>query len=131
MSSNAKCVACGYNSGSMTHNFCGSDSISPGPSPTPPGPTPAPSPSTCVDADANCPYYVNQGYCASSSQYYQWMTQMCPRACGFCSAPTPKPTPIPAPTPCEDSETSCSFWVGQGYCQHNSTYYAFMTTLSK
>jgi len=60
-------------------------SVSPSPSPTPaPVPTPSPSPG-CVDAHltSDCSYWKGQGYCSSSSQYYEYMQENCCHTCGF------------------------------------------------
>merc|ERR1712039_438868 len=54
-----------------------------GPSPSP---TPSPSPSpTPVDTDSasDCSYWVSEGYCSSSSQYYSYMKQHCCHSCHF------------------------------------------------
>lgn len=58
-------------------------SVSPSPSPTP---TPSPSPTPgCQDVDSasDCSYWQQQGYCSSSSQYYQYMQENCCHTCGF------------------------------------------------
>lgn len=57
----------------------------PSPSPTPtPTPSPAPTPG-CVDVDSasDCSYWQGQGYCSSSSTYYDYMKQNCCHTCGF------------------------------------------------
>jgi len=56
---------------------------SPTPSPTP-TPTPSPTPG-CVDKDSasDCSYWKGQGYCESSSDYYDYMKQNCCNTCGF------------------------------------------------
>jgi len=54
-----------------------------GPSPSP-SPSPSPTPS-CVDTDSasDCSYWVGEGYCSSSSQYYSYMKQHCCHSCNF------------------------------------------------
>merc|ERR1712156_16706 len=54
-----------------------------GPSPSP-SPSPSPTPS-CVDTDSasDCSYWVSEGYCSSSSQYYSYMKQHCCHSCHF------------------------------------------------
>uniref|UniRef100_A0A914DND9 Metalloendopeptidase n=1 Tax=Acrobeloides nanus TaxID=290746 RepID=A0A914DND9_9BILA len=82
-------------------------------------------PITCVnvDSDADCDYWKSQGYCSSSSQYYSYMTQNCPKSCGTCSAPPTQP-------PCVNSgaaDADCNYWAGLGYCDTSSVYYTWMT----
>uniref|UniRef100_A0A914EJE6 ShKT domain-containing protein n=1 Tax=Acrobeloides nanus TaxID=290746 RepID=A0A914EJE6_9BILA len=82
-------------------------------------------PITCVnvDSDADCDYWKSQGYCSSSSQYYSYMTQNCPKSCGTCSAPPTQP-------PCVNSgaaDADCNYWAGLGYCATSSVYYTWMT----
>merc|ERR1711881_820279 len=63
--------------------------LSSGPTPTPtptPSPTPTPTPTPgCVDSDSasDCSYWKSEGYCSSSSQYYDYMHQNCCHTCGF------------------------------------------------
>merc|ERR1712039_722157 len=52
------------------------------------GPSPSPSPSPtpgCVDTDSasDCSYWQSEGYCYSSSQYYEYMQDHCCNTCGF------------------------------------------------
>jgi len=57
----------------------------PTPSPTPtPTPTPSPTPG-CVDVGSasDCSWWKGQGYCDSSSDYYQYMVDNCCHTCGF------------------------------------------------
>ena len=81
-------------------------------------------PITCVnvDSDADCDYWKSLGYCSSSSQYYSYMTQNCPKSCGTCSAPPTQP-------PCVNSgaaDADCNYWAGLGYCATSSVYYTWM-----
>jgi len=57
--------------------------VGPSPSPTP-SPSPSPTPG-CVDTDSasDCSYWVGEGYCRSSSQYYDYMRQHCCHSCNF------------------------------------------------
>uniref|UniRef100_A0A914CY14 ShKT domain-containing protein n=1 Tax=Acrobeloides nanus TaxID=290746 RepID=A0A914CY14_9BILA len=43
---------------------------------------------TCsnVDNETDCKRWQSYGYCASTSQYYSFMTSNCKAACGFCSS---------------------------------------------
>jgi len=55
--------------------------VAAGGSPSPTPPTPPSPPSNCYDYDTNCPYWAGQGFCSSSSQYYQWMQENCCASC--------------------------------------------------
>jgi len=76
--------------------------------PTPPSPTPPSPPSGCTDLNDSCGYWAGQGYCSSSSEYYEYMQENC---CASC---------------CTDLDTSCGYWAGQGFCSPSSQYYEFM-----
>ena len=41
---------------------------------------------TNVSDEDSCKYWQNRGYCASTSQYYSFMTSNCKAACGLCSS---------------------------------------------
>jgi len=68
--------------------------------------------SACQDYKSNCAYWQGQGLC-TSAKYQSFMTQNCPKACGFC-----------VDTTCEDKKDDCSF--AQAYCK-DSRYKTYMT----
>jgi len=36
------------------------------------------------DNKQNCPYWKGKGYCSRSSRWYNYMSDKCPKTCGFC-----------------------------------------------
>lgn len=41
-------------------------------------------------------------------------------------SPSPSPPPSPPPSGCSDSDASCGYWAGLGYCSSSSVYYDYM-----
>ena len=106
-----------------------------GPNPTPSPPTPGPS--GCSDGHSKCSLWKTEGYCSTSSTYYDYVSGTCPAACGTCGGPNPTPSPPtpapPTPAPgggngngdCDDggdNHASCATWAEKGYCSPSSGY---------
>ena len=47
----------------------------------------------CADFKESCKSWKSSGYCRNSSEYFEYVTNQCPKSCNICtSCPTPPPT---------------------------------------
>ena len=67
----------------------------------------------CEDDDDSCEHWESIGYCQTSSKYYSFMSQKCPKSCRLCKAcPTPEPPNRdlpPTPQSCSESMQQFNF----------------------
>jgi hypothetical protein len=103
-----------------------------GPSPPPPSPPPPPpGDGSCTDKHQSCSAWKQAGYCASSSQFYTYMSQTCRQACGLCGGGGDDDGGGGGGDDdtgtCSDNHASCNSWQTAGYCDKSSQYYNYVS----
>eukprot|EP00039_Didymoeca_costata_P027218 m.17817 g.17817 ORF g.17817 m.17817 type:complete len:1258 (+) comp6118_c0_seq1:95-3868(+) len=102
-------------------NLCDGDTTTTAPRTTTPG-------GECGNFHSYCEYWANLNFCASTSQYKNYMHATCPKACKLCDGGE-STTTGPETTSsiiCVDRHTSCVSWKNLGYCDRNSRFYSYM-----
>eukprot|EP00497_Spongosphaera_streptacantha_P004427 TRINITY_DN528_c0_g1_i4.p1 TRINITY_DN528_c0_g1~~TRINITY_DN528_c0_g1_i4.p1 ORF type:complete len:253 (+),score=65.16 TRINITY_DN528_c0_g1_i4:111-761(+) len=72
----------------------------------------------CQAEPAFCAGYVDDGYCALDSNYFDYMQENCPEHCSGCDATAYEKG-------CYGERKECKSWVDKGYCTSGS-YVTFM-----
>uniref|UniRef100_A0A914EK20 ShKT domain-containing protein n=1 Tax=Acrobeloides nanus TaxID=290746 RepID=A0A914EK20_9BILA len=100
--------------------------------------TPSPATTTCVDSSTYCSQWVPSGFCTNTFYTCSQVQSNCALSCniGSCSPPTTcngssattaAPGPLPVNGACQDTNTLCTSWTANGFCQnqfYNCSYKA-------
>merc|ERR1711963_802874 len=75
---------------------------------------------SCDDQNTNCGYWAGEGYCTSNAAY---MDENCKKSCNKCGTTTTTGGGTGGGTgACDDQNTNCGYWAGEGYCTSNAAY---------